>query len=302
MDFIYYGTAFGTKIRFSAVITKNTVEEARRRHSLSPLACAVLGRALTGALLVSPWLAERETFTIDILGDGPVKRVVAQSFSFKVRGYVGNPNVSLPLKEPRKFDVGKAVGRGTLRVIRDLGLRSPYISQIPIRSGEIAEDLAYYFNVSEQIPTAMALGVLVGTEGVRMAGGFALQILERDLDEKIVERLEKNVSKIESVTKFLSHHSPLDILEEILGNDLVEYERKVVGFECNCTRERAYNALMVLSSGEIEDMLEEKKGEVVCKWCGKKYLFLEDDLKRALDEKNHLGHLSSRGGSSGNGE
>ena len=302
MDFIYYGTAFDAKVRFSAAITKNIVEEARRRHSLSPLACAVLGRALTGALLVSPWLAERETFTIDILGDGPVKRVVAQSSSFKVRGYVGNPSISLPLKKSGKFDVGKAVGKGTLRVIRDLGLRNPYVSQVPIKSGEIAEDLAYYFNVSEQIPTAMALGVLVGTEGVRMAGGFAIQILERDLDESIIERLEKNVKKIGAVTKYLSTHSPLDILEEILGNDLVEYERRIVKFECNCTREKAYNALMVLSSGEIEDMLEEKKGEVVCKWCGKRYLFLEDELKRALNEKNHLGHLSSRGGSSGNEE
>ncbi|HIP92004.1 MAG TPA: Hsp33 family molecular chaperone HslO [Thermotoga sp.] len=290
MDFIYYGTAFNAKIRFSAAITKNIVEEARRRHSLSPLTCAVLGRALTGAILASPWLAEKETFTIDILGNGPVKRVVAQSFSFKVRGYVGNPGLSLPLKESGKFDVGKAVGKGILRIIRDLGLRNPYVSQVPIKSGEIAEDLAYYFNVSEQLPTAMALGVLVGTEGVRTAGGFAIQILEKDVDEKIVNKLEKNVKKIKSITIFLLKHSPLDVLEEILGSDLVEYERKTIRFECNCTREKAYNALMVLSSGEIEDMIEEKKGEVVCKWCGKKYIFLENDLKKVLYEKQKNEH------------
>ncbi|MDK2785907.1 MAG: molecular chaperone Hsp33 [Thermotoga sp.] len=285
---IYYGTMFDHRVRFSIVRMREVVEEARSRHNLSYLATVVLGRALIGAALVTPWLAEKERWTLDIEGDGPIRRVVAQSTSeFTVRGYVANPNVELPLKENKKFDVSGAVGKGILRVIRDLGLKTPFVSQVPLVSGEIAEDLAYYFTVSEQIPSAFSIGVLMDSEGVKIAGGFAVQILDRSLEKEKVEMLETNIKNLPYVTELFRETEPLDVLEKIFGEKVGFVETAEIKYRCDCSREKAKSALLVLDEKELEDMRREGKGEVVCKWCSTKYIFSEEELRELLKLKKN---------------
>ena len=288
---IYYGTMYDHKIRFSAVKMNEVVEEARKRHGLSYLASVVLGRALVGAALVSPWLGEREVWTIFIEGDGPIRKVVAQSRSdFSVRGYVGNPKVELPLNERGKFDVSGAVGKGTLRVVRDLGLRTPFVSQVPLMSGEIAEDIAYYFLVSEQIPSAFLIGVLMGTEGVRVAGGIAIQILDRSVEEEKVLRIERNIKTLPQVTELFQESDHLEILERVFGEPVGFVETGIVRFRCDCNREKAKEAILVLDLGEIEEMKREGKGEVTCVWCNTRYEISPEELSELIDlKKNHLG-------------
>ncbi len=283
MDRLIYGHAFDGKLRFSAASMKNTVEQARLRHTLSPIATAALGRALIGAALAIPWLAETEVLTIDIEAKGPIKRIVAQSRgNFTVRGYVSNPLVEDRVKDG-KFDVAAIVGGGVLRVVRDLGLKTPHTSQVPIRSGEIAQDLAYYYTVSEQLPTAMALGVLVGRSGVISAGGYALQVIDRSLSEDVLNELERRVTETGAVTKHLSEGETIvDVLYELLGNELGHYEENEVSYECQCTREKAKESLMVLNIQDLQEMIKEGEAEVTCKWCGKRYYFGEDEIREVL--------------------
>ncbi|MCD6449703.1 MAG: Hsp33 family molecular chaperone HslO, partial [Thermotogaceae bacterium] len=169
-----YGYAFDGKLRFSVARTKSLVEEARLRHNLSPIVTVALGRLLTGASLTTPWLAETEVITFAIESNGPIGRIVAQARNFTVRGYVSNPVVETVIKD-RKFDLSSVIGGGSLDIVRDLGLKTPYTSQVPLQTGEIAEDIAYYYAKSEQLPTAISLGVKIGKAGVIQAGGFALQ-------------------------------------------------------------------------------------------------------------------------------
>ncbi|MCD6552301.1 Hsp33 family molecular chaperone HslO [Thermotoga sp.] len=285
---IYYGTIFDHKVRFSIVRMKEVVEEVRNRHNLSYLATVVLGRALIGAALMTPWLAEGERWTLDIEGDGPIRKVIAQSTNkFTVRGYVANPSVELPLKENRKFNVSGAIGRGALRVIRDLGLKTPFVSQVPLVSGEIAEDLAYYFTVSEQIPSAFSLGVLMDTRGVKIAGGFAVQILDRSLEKENVEMIENNIKNLPYVTKLFQETEPLDVLEMIFGEKVGFVETAEIRYRCDCNREKAKSALLVLDEKELEDMRKEGKGEVICKWCSTKYVFSEEELRELLKLKKN---------------
>jgi len=283
---IYYGTMFDHKVRFSIVRMREVVEEARNRHVLSYLATVVLGRALIGAALVTPWLAEKERWTLDIEGSGPIRRVVAQSTSeFTVRGYVANPKVELPLNEKGKFDVAGAIGQGVLRVVRDLGLKTPFVSQLPLVSGEIAEDLAYYFAVSEQIPSAFSIGVLVDSGGVKIAGGFAVQIIDRTLEQEKVELIERNIKNLPYITELFQKAEPLDVLERIFGEKVGFVETAEIRYKCDCNREKAKNALLVLDKKELEDMRKEGKGEVVCKWCNTKYVFSEEELEELLKFK-----------------
>ncbi len=286
-DRVVYGLAFEGKLRFSSALTKNTVEEARLRHSLSPVATVALGRLLTAAALSIPWLAEREVLTFLMETRGALGRVVAQARGdFSVRGYVSNPNVETVLKDEGKFDIASVVSGGTLKVVRDLRLRYPMVSQVPIRSGEIAQDVAYYYTVSEQIPTAMALGVLVGRSGVMTSGGYAFQVIDRSLDEDKVEEMEKRIKGLKPVTSLLMEGvDPLEIVEEVLGRDLIDYGERTVRFECDCNREKAFESIIVLPLEEIEEMRDEGFGEVTCKWCSARYLFSRSDLEKAVEEK-----------------
>ncbi len=290
-DRLVYGLAYDGKMRFSCASTGSIVEEARLRHALSPMATVVLGRLLTGAVLAIPWLAEEEIITFSLETLGPLGRVVAQAKGdFTVRGYLSNPNVETKLKGERKFDVSSVVVGGTLRVIRDLRLKYPVVSQVPIQSGEIAQDIAYYYTVSEQIPTAMALGVLVGKSGTMVAGGYAIQVIDRSLEKEVITLLESRIESLNSVTSLLAEGmDPVEIVDEILKGEMVDYVEREVRFECDCNRDKAFESILVLPLEEIEEMRDEGFGEVTCKWCSARYIFSRSDLEEVIREKVRRG-------------
>ncbi len=289
MGRLVYGYAYGGKIRFSAVDSRDFVSEAMRRHELSPIATAALGRALTAAALATPWLAETETLTFDFETKGPIGRIVAQGRgNFTVRGYVSNPKVEGTVRNG-KFVISSIVGGGSLRVVRDLGLKTPFVSQVPIISGEIAQDIAYYYAKSEQIPTAIALGVLVSKKGVISAGGYAIQVIDKSISDEKLEEIERNVKDFGEMTKHLRNGEDLEeAIISLLGH-IGDYSETRVRYGCTCSREKAFESLLVLKLEELEEMREEGKAEVTCKWCGKRYLFDEDDLELAVMEKASRG-------------
>jgi len=282
LDKIIYGYAFDGKLRFSVVRSTIIVEEARIRHDLSPISTAALGRLLTAAALTTPWLSESEAITFTIESDGPIKKMVAQAKNFSVRGYTYSPNVETVIKNG-KFDIATAVGKGKLYVVRDLGLKTPYNSQIPLKSGEIAEDIAYYYAKSEQLPTAMSLGVLVKKEGVMQAGGYALQILDKSISDKAVEELERTVNSLKHITELYKEgFDEIDVLKMLLGDNLGYYEEHVIEYKCDCSRSKAKNSLFALELKDLNELLREGFAEVVCKWCRKRYIFGEKDIKEVL--------------------
>ncbi|MCR4436383.1 MAG: Hsp33 family molecular chaperone HslO [Clostridiales bacterium] len=288
-DHIVKATAAGGTIRALAAVTTDIVREAKEVHSLSPLASAALGRTLTAAAMMSRLLeGARDTITIQIRGDGPLGGIVTVSDSkSNVRGYVYNPQVYLPLNQEGKFDVAGAVGKkGYLNVIRDLGLKEPYIGYVNLVSGEIGDDIAYYYAFSEQIPSVVALGVLVDRDGsVLAAGGYIIQLMP-GADEETVPFLENRVASVPSVTKLLHEgKTPEDILSLLLGDkDLNMGEKSPCRYVCDCTRDRMERNIISLGKDEIRDIIREQHGaELVCHFCNRKYRFSEDDLLKLLE-------------------
>lgn len=290
-DYIIRATAGNGAVRAFAATTKNTVEKARSLHNTSPVATAALGRLLTAAAMMGIMLkGEKDLLTLQIRGDGPLQgMVVSADSNAKVKGYVFNPYVEVPDKYEGKLDVSAAIGHGNLSVIKDIGLKEPYSGQIELISGEIAEDLTYYFAKSEQTPSAIGLGVLIDTDTTVMAaGGFIIQLMP-DASDEIAEKLEEKINKTPYVTSLLDMgYTPEDILKLILGDfDIEINEKKEVEFYCNCTRERVEKALISLGKEELEKIIEEdKKAQLHCHFCNKEYNFTENDLKEIL--KNAL--------------
>ena len=275
-------------MRVFIAVTTNLVNEATKVHSLSPLAAAALGRTLTAASMLGQMMkGDKDTISIQLLGDGPIGNVFAMSNSFgEVKGYVGNPLVDLPLKHDNKLDVGGAVGKnGRIVVIKDLGLKDPYIGQSNLVSGEVAEDLANYFLYSEQKPSAVNLGVLVDTDlSIKASGGYIVQLLPDVLEEDI-DVLEKNIQKVEPISLLIGKgYEPEDILEGIFGNFKMEIlEKSEVLYKCDCSRERMESALVSLGAEEISKLIEEDgQAEVVCHFCNKKHQFSKEDLKKLI--------------------
>lgn len=285
MGKLIFGTAYDGMLRFSAIDSMDIVNELRERHKLSYLPTVVLGRLVTAVSLVIPWLAEKEVITFVISSNGPAGNVVSQaSAKGTVRGYISNTQFELEPNLIGKFDVKNAIGNGDLTVVRDVGLKHPYISKVPIVSGEIAEDVAYYYTKSEQIPSAFALGVLIDSNGVVNAGGLAVQILSKNFPQRVIEKIESNLSNF-SMTSSLKNN----ILEEIVSfvlntNDLIFEEMNVV-FKCNCSREKAYESLNVLDLDDIYELIAEGKAEITCKWCNSVYVFEKDELQKILEKK-----------------
>jgi len=286
-DYMVHTLAYDARVRAVAITSKNVVEEFRKRHDLSPLATAAIGRVASAALMLSAWASENERITIIFEGDGPIGRIVVEAKpDHTVRGYVGNPKVDLPLKDDGKLDVGRAIGKGTLYIVRDIGLKNPFTGQVNIVSGEVAKDLAYYFTVSEQIPSAVSLGVLVGRNGVVEAGGYIIQIFGGQLEEWEIDEIEGKVKDSPAVTELLkSGMRPEDILKNLLGEHLMEMYRYDVGFKCDCDRERAFNALRLLPIHDLKELLKEGKAEVTCKWCGAVYIFEKKDIESIILER-----------------
>lgn len=287
-DHIIRATAADGLIRAFAAITTQMVHQAHVTHETSGVASAALGRTLTAAAMMSRMMKnERDVLTIQVKGDGPLGGIVVVSdSSSNVRGYVYNPQVYLPLNDVGKFDVGKAVGKnGYMNVIKDLGLKEPYVGYVDLASGEIGEDLAYYFATSEQVPTVVALGVLVNPdESIVTAGGYIIQLMP-GANEEIVEYLEDKVFFADSVTTMLTDGlEPSQILERLLGEKGLEInDRLPCKYQCNCSRDRMERNIISLGAVEISEMADEQHGaELQCHFCNKKYNFTEDELRSLI--------------------
>ncbi|HEY6104053.1 MAG TPA: Hsp33 family molecular chaperone HslO [bacterium] len=274
-------TGDGT-VRAVAAVTTHAVDQARRRHATAPTATAALGRTLTAAGLLGSTLKDRQTVMVRVLGDGPLGGALAMSdASGGIRGYVMNPDVHLPLTPTGKLDVGAAVGRGTLHVTTDVGLRVPYHGSVPLVSGEIGEDLASYLVSSQQVPSVVALGVLVSPdERVLAAGGLIVQVLP-GADEGVTDYLDRRARLLPTVTSLISSgRTPEEIVEEALGELSCRIvARHPVRFRCRCTTQKVRDVLVALGEQEMRALLEERGSiEVRCNFCGRRYEFGEDDV------------------------
>ena len=289
MDKVEKFLAYNGKINIVAIETTDLVEEARKIHDLSPLATATLGRCLTMAgLMTSNMKGEEDSLTLQVKGNGPIGNItVTADTKGRIRGYVSNPTIDLPLKENGKLDVGSAVGKdGYIYVIKDIGLKEPYIGMSRIVSGEIAEDFANYYYTSEQKSTAVALGVLVNKDGVKRAGGFIVTSMP-DATEDELFILENRLQEAKPISQMLDENmSLLDIAKDITGDvniKLLEDETNTPKYECACSKERMENGLISLGKQELKNIIEEDgKAEIVCHFCNKKYEFNEDELRYLL--------------------
>lgn len=277
-------------VKAAAVSTRNLVERARSIHHTTPVATAALGRALSGASMMGNALkGEGESITLQIKGGGPLGTVlVVSDAEGNVRGYVGDPSVDLPLRADGKLDVGGAVGHeGTLTVIKDLGMKQPYVGTIDLLGGEIAEDIAAYFVESEQIPSACGLGVLVDRDrSVLAAGGYLIQLLP-GASEDTIAKVEGGVYAAPSVTSFLRDDpDPARLLQTVMPDFELEFlETSPIEYRCYCSRERTERALLSLGSAELEDILREQGGaELTCQFCDRVHAFTGDELRGMIAE------------------
>lgn len=286
-DYIVRATAANNQIRAFAATTKDLVEHARAAHNTSPIATAALGRLLTGGAMMGVMMkGEKDLLTLQIKCSGPIKGLTVTADSKgNVKGYVFNPEVMLPPSPSGKLDVGKALDLGVLSVIKDMGLKEPYVGQTHLVSGEIAEDLTNYFAESEQVPSAVALGVLMNKNNtVKQAGGFIIQLMPF-AEEEVIDKLEAKINSITSITALLDQDmTPEMILEEVLGEFGVEImEKTPTQFYCNCDKERVEKAIVSIGKKEIQEMIDEGKPiEVNCHFCNHNYTFTVDELKEIL--------------------
>ncbi|MFZ5649513.1 MAG: Hsp33 family molecular chaperone HslO [Bacillota bacterium] len=288
MDYLVRSIDKGQNFRVFAAVTTGVVETACRRHDTWPIATAALGRVMTGALLLGANLKGSDMITIKVAGDGPLGAiVVSANAGGEVRGYVLEPHVDLPRETEGKLPVGAAVGRGTLSVIRDLGLKEPFTGSVELVSGEIAEDLAHYLATSEQVPSAVSLGVLVDREGrVKASGGFWLELLPGAGDD-VLEILEKNLAALPSVSAMVdSGASPEDIAGAVAGEfEISVLDKLPVCFRCSCGKKKVEGLLVSLGREELADMARERGGaEVRCHFCGEKYNFTGEELGLLIRE------------------
>lgn len=275
-------------LRMSVAYTTDLVEKARRTHALAPVASAALGRTMTGALLLANDFKNKEGVSIRIAGDGPLGTIHADAYDKgKVRGYVDAPRVEIPLKGPHKLDVGRAVGRGKLYVTRYSLLRQPYQSAIEITSGEIAEDLTYYLTVSEQIPSAVSLGVLVNPdESIAAAGGVMIQALP-DADDEALTTIEANLRELGPISHAV-HTMPRDNIVELLsrGVGFRKLSQNTVQWACTCGKKRFERALLQLGASDREELLQDPNGvEMSCHYCKQVYRLSPDELKTLYEVK-----------------
>ena len=286
-DYIVRGTAADNQIRVFAATTRNMVEHARQIHNTSPVATAALGRLMTaGAMMGSMMKGEKDILTLQIKASGPINGITVTADSkANVKGYVGNPDVIIPANDKGKLDVAGAVGIGILNVIKDIGMKEPYVGQTALQTSEIAEDLTYYFATSEQIPSSVGLGVLMNKDNtVRQAGGFIIQVMPFAEDE-VITAFENKLSTVSSITSMLdAGMTPENILEELFeGLSLDIMDKVPTAFSCNCSRERVEKALISVGKLEIQSMIDDNEPiEMNCHFCNTKYVFEVEELKKLL--------------------
>ncbi|MBR6478119.1 MAG: Hsp33 family molecular chaperone HslO [Lachnospiraceae bacterium] len=283
-DYVIRATAADAQIRAFACTTRETVETARRAHNTSPVITAALGRLLSAGLMMGAMLkSENDLLTLQVKGEGPVGGItVTADAKGHVKGYANVPDVILPANSIGKLDVSGAIGPGTLTVIKDMGLKEPYSGQVALQTGEIAEDLTYYFAASEQVPSCVGLGVLMEKNNtVKQAGGFIVQLMPFATEE-VITKLEENIKGLSSVTSMLDQgNSPEDILRIVLdGLDVQVTDQEPVSFQCDCSRARVEKALISIGKAELQGLIDEgKEVEVNCQFCGKQYHFPVEELE-----------------------
>lgn len=289
-DYIVRATAANNQIRAFAATTRETVEHARSVHNTSPVATAALGRLLTaGSMMGSMMKGENDLLTLQIQCSGPIGGLTVTADSkANVKGYVNNPDVMLPPNAAGKLDVGGALDLGILNVIKDMGLKEPYTGQTHLVSGEIAEDLTYYYATSEQVPSSIALGVLMNKDNtVKQAGGFMIQLLPF-AEEEVISRLEQKIGEITSITSLLDEgKTPEEILEYVLGEFGLEIQETVpTQFACNCSKERVEKAIISIDKKDIQEMIDDGKPiEVNCHFCNTDYTFTVEELQEILEKR-----------------
>lgn len=283
-DYIVRATAANAQIRAFAITSRETVEHARSAHDLSPVVTAALGRLMTGGVMMGSMLkGAKDLLTLQINGAGPVRGLTVTADSQgNVKGYADNPQAMMPPSSAGKLDVGGVIGLGVLTVIKDMGLKEPYSSTIELKTGEIGDDLTYYFAASEQIPSCVALGVLMEKNNtVKQAGGFIIQLMPFT-DEAVIGRLEQKLATLPPVTAMLEEgKSPEQILEEVLGDLGVEIADTLpVQFQCNCSKERVEKVLVSLGAKDLQELIDEgKEVELNCHFCNTNYVFTVEELK-----------------------
>lgn len=286
-DYIVRASAADGQIRAFAATTREMTEYAREIHNTSPIATAALGRTLAAGTMMGIMMkGEKDILTLQIKGDGPIGGItVTANSKAEVKGYVNNPEVMLPPSPMGKLDVGGAIGAGTLRVIMDLGLKEPYIGQTNLVTGEIAEDLTYYFATSDQVPSSVALGVLMNKDNtVKRAGGFIIQLMPF-ADDEMIDKLEAKLGQITGITNLLDQDmSPEMILDYILGDfDLEILGKEATSYVCDCSKERVEKAIITIGAKDISEMIEDNEPiEVNCHFCNKNYEFSLEELKGIL--------------------
>lgn len=289
-DYIVRASLANDSVRAFAISSTHLVAEARERHRTLPVVTAALGRLLSaGAIMGCMMKGDKDIVTVSLKGDGPAGYITVTADSHgHVKGFPGNPNVDIPRKYAGKLDVGAAVGKGLLTVSYDLGLKEPYSGQVEIQTGEVAEDLAYYFTVSEQLPSAVGLGVMVDTDSsVKHAGGFIVQLLP-DAPEDVIELLEKKLANLEPVTTMMEQGmTPEDMLSYIFEGVDVEFtERHDVEFYCDCSKEKVKRALAAISDKDLQDIVNDDEDiEVKCYFCNTTYKFSIADIKDILSSR-----------------
>ena len=286
-DYMVRATAANAMVRLFVCSSKELVEEARNIHNTSPVVTAALGRLLTaGAMMGSMLKGEKDLLTIQIKSGGPIGGLtVTATPNGEVKGYPVCADVDLPLKENGKLDVGAGMGLGVMNVIKDMGLKEPYVGQTVLQTGEIGDDLTYYFATSEQTPASVGVGVLVDRDySVKQAGGFIVQLMPFATDE-VIEALEKNLSSIKSVTSMFEEGLTV---EEIVAKIFADMEYEIldkmdIGYQCNCSKEKVTKAIISIGKKEIQEMIDDNKPiEVNCHFCNTNYVFSVDELKQML--------------------
>ena len=287
-DYIVRATAGNAQIRAFAASTTEMVETARKAHNTSPVATAALGRLLTGGVMMGSMMKnDSDMLTLQIKGSGEIGGITVTADSKgNAKGYVNNPDVILPAKNG-KLDVGGAIGAGFLTVIKDMGLKEPYSGQTVLQTGEIAEDITYYFATSEQVPSSVGLGVLMEKDNtVRCAGGFIVQVMPF-IDEEVLSKLEENINKIQSVTSMLDNgHTPEEMLSQVLdGLDMQIVDTIPASFYCNCSKERIEKAIISIGKKDIQSMIDDGEDiEVKCHFCNTAYKYTVNELKELINK------------------
>ena len=286
-DYMVRATAADSQIRAFAVTARDLVEQARRYHNTSPVITAALGRLLTGGVMMGTMMkGEKDLLTLQIKCRGVAQGLTVTADSQgSVKGYPLVSDVILPANAQGKLDVGGALGPGILSVIKDLGLKEPYVGQVALQTSEIAEDLTYYFAVSEQVPSAVGLGVLMNRDNtVKQAGGFIIQLMP-NTEESVIAALERKVAKVSSVTDLLEQGAtPETLLEQILGDFGIEAAEQIpVKYFCGCSKERVTRAIASIGKMDIQEMIDDNEPiEVNCQRCDKDYIFTPEELKEVL--------------------